>query len=262
MKKAKKLNMIIAAHCEVDSLLNGGYIHAGEYARLHNHRGISSESEYLQVIRDLALAKETKVKYHICHISTRQSAEALKKAKAEGVDASGETAPHYLLLNDMNIKEEGRFKMNPPLRSEEDRQALIKAISEGTIEIIATDHAPHSKDEKAKGLEKSPFGIVGLETSFALLYTYLVKKGIITLEKLISLMHTNPAKRFGISAGIKTGGRADITVFDLDEEYIIDPDDFLSKGKSTPFEGFSVFGRCIMTMKEGKIVWQADQTGK
>ena len=162
----------------------------------------------------------------------------------------------------MNIKEEGRFKMNPPLRSEEDRQALIKAISEGTIEIIATDHAPHSKDEKAKGLEKSPFGIVGLETSFALLYTYLVKKGIITLEKLISLMHTNPAKRFGISAGIKTGGRADITVFDLDEEYIIDPDDFLSKGKSTPFEGFSVFGRCIMTMKEGKIVWQADQTGK
>lgn len=250
MLKAKKLNKIIAAHCEDNSLLNGGYIHKGEYAAAHGHRGISSESEWRQIERDLKLAKETGCKYHVCHISTAESVELIRKAKAEGVDVTCETGPHYLVLSDKDLEEDGRFKMNPPLRGERDRFALIEGIKDGTIDMIATDHAPHSLEEKSRGLEKSLMGVVGLETAFPVLYTYLVKEGIITLERLIELMSVNPRKRFGIKE------TEDICVFALDSEYEVIPDEFLTMGRSTPFAGRRVFGKNLITVCGGKTVWQ------
>jgi dihydroorotase len=241
MLKAKELGKIIVAHCEDNSLLYGGYIHDGEYAKKHNHKGICSESEWGPIKRDIALAKETGCKYHVCHISTKESVELIRKAKADGVDITCETAPHYLVLTDMDLKEEGRFKMNPPLRSEEDRLALIEGIKDGTIDMIATDHAPHSAEEKSKGPEKSAFGIVGIETAFSVMYTFLVKTGIISLEKLIEIMAINPRNRFGI----KDSG---YTVWDLDKKFVVDPKEFLSLGHATPFENYELYGECKMTV--------------
>ena len=250
MIKAKELGKIIAAHCEDNSLLNGGYIHKGEYAEKHGHKGISSESEWRQIERDLKLAKETGCKYHICHISTEESVELIRKAKAEGVDVTCETGPHYLVLSDKDLEEDGRFKMNPPLRSERDRLALIEGIKDGTIDMIATDHAPHSLEEKSRGLEKSLMGVVGLETAFPVLYTFLVKEEIISLEKLVELMSVNPRKRFGIE---KT---EDVCVFALDSEYTVNPDEFMTMGRSTPFAGMRVKGENLITVCGGKTVWQ------
>ena len=251
MIRAKALNVPIVAHCEVNELLRGGYIHDGEYAREHGHRGICSESEWAQIARDLELVKEIGCKYHVCHISTKESVDIIRKAKAEGVDVTCETGPHYLVMDDSFLQEEGRFKMNPPLRSAEDRDALVQGIIDGTIDCIATDHAPHSAEEKSKGLEKSAFGVVGIETAFPICYTYLVKTGIITLEKLIDLLVKNPRERFGIALG------EDYSVWDLEAMDVVDPDDFLSLGKATPFQGWQIQGKCVATICDGKIVYQA-----
>lgn len=256
MSKAKALGKIIAAHCEDNSLLDGGYIHKGGYAAEHNHRGICSQSEWGQIERDLALAAEMGCKYHVCHISAKESVELIRRAKAAGVDVTCETAPHYLFFSDADLKEEGRFKMNPPIRSAEDRQALVEGIKDGTIDMLATDHAPHSAEEKGKGLRGSLMGVVGLETAFAAAYTSLVRTGIITLERLIELLHKNPKKRFLLSDSLKAGEKACFTVFNLDEKYTVDPSKFLSKGRSTPFEGEELFGVCKMTVCDGKIVWK------
>lgn len=249
MLKARTLGKIIAAHCEDSTLTNSGYIHDGSYARRYNHKGISSESEWKQVERDLQLAKETGCAYHICHVSCKESVDLIRKAKEDGVDVTCETAPHYLVLDENDLREDGRFKMNPPLRTEEDRLALVEGIKDGTIDMVATDHAPHSAEEKSKGLAMSAFGVVGLETAFPILYTKLVLPGIITLERLVELLAVNPRKRFGIPLG------ADYSVWALDEETTIEPAEFLSKGKSTPFEGMKVFGRCILTVCSGRVVY-------
>ena len=249
MKRAKSLGKMIVAHCEVNDLLRGGYIHDGKYAAEHGHRGICSESEYAQIARDIELVKETGCAYHVCHISTKESVDIIRRAKAEGVNITCETGPHYLVMDDSDLKEEGRFKMNPPLRGEEDRLALIEGIKDGTIDMIATDHAPHSAEEKAKGLEKSAFGIVGLETAFSVMYTKFVIPGIITLEKLIQLFSDNARKRFNIPLG------NDFTVWKLDEEITVDPKKFLSKGRSTPFAGEKLYGECVLTVCDGKIVY-------
>jgi len=251
MLRAKALGKMIVAHCEVNELLRGGYIHDGEYAKAHGHRGICSESEWAQIARDLELVRETGCSYHVCHISTKESVEIIRKAKAEGLDVTCETGPHYLVMDDSMLQEHGRFKMNPPLRSAEDRDALVQGIIDGTIDMIATDHAPHSLEEKGKGLEKSAFGVVGIETAFPICYTYLVKSGIIGLEKLIDLLSTNPRKRFGLPNG------NDFTVWDLEEIYAVDPEDFLSMGKATPFEGWQVQGKCIATVCDGKLVYNS-----
>ncbi len=247
MLKAKSLGKMIVAHCEVNSLLKGGYIHDGEYAKAHNHRGICSASEYEQIARDIELVKETGCAYHVCHISTKESVELIRRAKKDGVDITCETGPHYLVLDDSDLQEDGRFKMNPPLRSKEDREALIEGILDGTIDMIATDHAPHSEEEKSKGLEKSAFGIVGLETALPVLYTKLVKTGVLTLEKLVDLLCVNPRKRFGIPMG------KDFTVWDLNEEIEVAPENFQSLGRSTPFAGEKLFGRCVLTVCDGEI---------
>lgn len=252
MTAAKRLGKIIAAHCEDNSLLFGGYIHDGEYARMHGHRGISSASEYRQIERDLRLAEETGCAYHVCHISTKESVELIRQAKARGVNVTCETAPHYLVLCDEDMQEDGRFKMNPPLRSREDKQALIEGIKDGTIDMIATDHAPHSAEEKGRGLEKSLMGVVGLETAFPVLYTELVTKNIITLDRLVELMSFKPKERFGIDTN------NDFAVFDISEAYKIDPEDFLSMGRATPFAGREVFGRCLLTVHNGKVVYKAE----
>ena len=252
MAKAKRLGKIIAAHCEDNSLLFGGYIHDGEYARMHGHRGISSESEYKQIERDLRLAEETGCAYHVCHISTKESVELIRQAKAHGVNVTCETAPHYLVLCDEDMQEDGRFKMNPPLRSREDKKALIEGIKDGTIDMIATDHAPHSAEEKGRGLEKSLMGIVGLETAFPVLYTELVMKNIITLDRLVELMSFKPKERFRIDT------ENDFAVFDISEAYKIDPEKFLSMGRATPFAGREVFGRCLLTVHNGKVVYKAE----
>ena len=249
MRRAKALGKMIVAHCEVNSLLHGGYIHDGEYARAHGHRGICSESEYAQIERDLKLVRETGCAYHVCHISAKESVELIRRAKAEGLDVSCETAPHYLLLDDSMLQEEGRFKMNPPIRDKADREALIRGILDGTIDMIATDHAPHSAGEKSRGLEKSAFGIVGLETAFPLLYTGLVKTGIISLEKLVELLSIRPRQRFRIPLG------NDFCLWDLESSYIIDPERFASLGRATPFAGMSVQGRCVLTAYQGRAVY-------
>lgn len=252
MTAAKRLGKIIAAHCEDNSLLFGGYIHDGEYARMHGHRGISSASEYKQIERDLRLAEETGCAYHVCHISTKDSVELIRQAKARGVNVTCETAPHYLVLCDEDMQEDGRFKMNPPLRSREDKKALIEGIKDGTIDMIATDHAPHSAEEKGRGLEKSLMGVVGLETAFPVLYTELVTKNIITLDRLVELMSFKPKERFGIDTN------NDFAVFDISEAYKIDPENFLSMGRATPFAGREVFGRCLLTVHNGKVVYKAE----
>ena len=253
MRKARSLGKIIAAHCEDNSLLRGGYIHDGAYARAHGHRGICSESEWRPIERDIALVRETGCAYHVCHVSAKESVELIRRAKREGLDITCETAPHYLLMDESFLQEDGRFKMNPPLRSAEDRLALLEGLRDGTIDMIVTDHAPHSAEEKSRGLEKSAMGVVGIETSFPLMYTCLVKPGILTMEKLIELMHDAPCRRFGLDTA------DDFTVFALNEEYTIDPADFLSKGKSTPFEGWKVNGRCKMTVCRGQLAYLAPE---
>lgn len=257
MLEAKRLGKPIAAHCEDNSLLRGGYIHDGEYARAHGHRGICSESEWGPIARDAELVRETGCAYHVCHISTAESAEIIRRAKAEGLDISCETGPHYLLLSDADLQEDGRFKMNPPLRSEADRRALIDALLDGTIDMIATDHAPHSAEEKSRGLEGSAFGITGLETAFPVLWTGLVEPGIISRERLIELMSTAPARRFGIESGIEVGKAASLAVFDTKTSYTIDPAAFTSQGKATPFAGREVRGRCVLNICKGREVWRA-----
>ena len=251
MEEARKLGKMIVAHCEDNTLLRGGYIHDGDYAKAHGHRGICSESEWGQIARDLELVKQTGCAYHVCHISTKESVDIIRKAKAEGINVTCETGPHYLILDDSFLQEDGRFKMNPPLRSKEDREALIEGLLDGTIDMIATDHAPHSAEEKGRGLERSAFGIVGIETAFPLLYTYLVKPGILSLERLIELLTVNPRKRFGIPCGV------DFTVWDLNAVSKIDPSEFLSMGKATPFAGWEVSGKCMATVCDGKTVYKA-----
>ena len=253
MLRAKALGKMIVAHCEVNSLLKGGYIHDGEYARGHGHKGICSASEYEQIARDLRLVEETGCAYHVCHISTKESVELIRQAKARGVNVTCETGPHYLTMDDSDLQEDGRFKMNPPLRDKADREALVAGIVDGTIDMIATDHAPHSAEEKSKGLAGSAFGVVGIETAFPVLYTHLVKPGIITLEKLIDLMSNNPRKRFGLPAG------GDFTVWNLSKEFTVDPEAFLSKGKATPFTGWKLNGECLLTVCDGKAVYKLEE---
>lgn len=257
MLEAKRLGRPIAAHCEDNSLLRGGYIHDGEYAKAHGHRGICSESEWGPIARDIELLRETGCAYHVCHISTAESAALIRSAKREGLDITCETAPHYLLLSDSDLQEDGRFKMNPPLRSERDRLALIEALRDGTIDILATDHAPHSAEEKSRGLAGSAFGITGLETAFPLLWTGLVEPGIISRERLVELMSTAPARRFGIENGIEPGGPATFAVFETETTYRIDPERFASKGRATPFAGREVRGRCVLNVVRGREVWRA-----
>ena len=251
MLKAKSLGKMIVAHCEVNELLKGGYIHDGEYAKANGHDGICSESEYKMIERDIRLAKETGCPYHVCHISAKESVELIRQAKKEGVDITCETAPHYLVLSDKDLKEDGRFKMNPPLRDESDRLALIEGIKDGTIDMIATDHAPHSAEEKSKGLKLSAFGIVGLETAFPVIYTHLVKTGIITLERAVQLLCDNPRKRFDLPQ------KNSFSVWDLNQSFKVDPDEFLTKGRATPFTDDILFGKNLVTVFNGKTVYKA-----
>lgn len=255
MTVAKELNKPIVAHCEVESLLNGGYIHDGEYAKLHGHKGISSASEYEEVIRDINLSEKTGCQFHACHISTKESVEAIRQAKAKGLKVSGETGPHYLAFTDMDLQESGSWKMNPPIRSEEDRQALIKAVQDGTIECIITDHAPHSREEKSKGLAGSSMGVVGLETSFAAVNTYMVEKGYISFEKLVEVMSINPRKIFGLESGIQIGKPADITIVDPQAKWTVNPEEFISMGKATPFAGKTLTGKVIATIYNGDFAY-------
>ena len=258
MRAVAATGKLLAAHCEVDSLLKGGYIHDGAYARAHGHRGICSESEWREVERDIRLAEETGCAFHVCHVSTKESVRLVREARARGVNVTAETAPHYLLLTEEDLQEDGRFKMNPPLRERADRDALIEGLLDGTIGMIATDHAPHTPEEKSRGLEKSPMGVVGLECAFPVMFTGLVEKGVVTLEKLVELMSSAPAKRFGIPGGeIEVGKPANLAVFDIDTEYTIDSSEFASMGRATPFEGWRVRGKCLMTVCAGRTVWRA-----
>ena len=259
MQRIAAVDGIIAAHCEDDSLLHAGYIHDGEYAHAHGHKGICSESEWGPIKRDVVMAEEEKCRYHVCHISTKESVEIIREAKQKCAHISCETAPHYLVLCDADLKEEGRFKMNPPLRAAEDKAALIEGIKDGTIEVIATDHAPHTAEEKSRGLKGSMMGIVGIETSFAICYTHLVRKGVITIEKLIQLMSENPRRIFRLGGAMQVGERADIAVFDTTKPYRIDTAEFLSMGKATPFEGEEVYGRCMLTLFGGNVVWKENK---
>ncbi len=257
MQEAARIGKPIVAHCEVNELLRGGYIHDGVYCRAHGHRGICSESEWAQVKRDIELVEQTGCQYHVCHVSTKESVELVRAAKAKGLPVSCETGPHYLVLCDEQLQEEGRWKMNPPIRSAADRDALVAGLQDGTIEVIATDHAPHSAEEKGRGLERSAMGIVGLECAFGVLYTHLVEKGLLSLEALIDRMATNPGRLFGLGGVIETGAPADFTVLDLETEYEIDPETFLSKGRATPFAGWRVKGRVAMTVVGGECVYEA-----
>ena len=259
MQRIAAVDGIIAAHCEDDSLLHAGYIHDGEYARTHGHKGICSESEWKPIERDVKLAEEEKCRYHVCHISTKESVAIIREAKKNCNHISCETAPHYLVLCDADLQEDGRFKMNPPLRAAEDRAALIEGIKDGTIEVIATDHAPHTAEEKSRGLKGSMMGIVGIETSFAICYTHLVRKGVITIEKLIALMSENPRRIFRLGGAMRVGERADIAIYDITKPYKIDSAEFLSMGKATPFEGEEVYGRCMLTLFGGKRVWEENK---
>ena len=256
MVEAAKTDTIIAAHCEVDELLRGGYIHDGEYARINGHRGICSESEWKQVERDIELAAEAGCRYHVCHISTKETVELIRQAKARGVKVTCETGPHYLTMCDMDLKEEGRFKMNPPIRSAEDRDALIAGLQDGTIDVVATDHAPHTAEEKSRGLERSAMGVVGIETSFAVIYTKLVKAGVISLEKAVDVLAEAPRRIFNLGGGLQEGEAADIAVFDLEKEFTVDPSTFLSKGRSTPFEGWQLQGECCLTLVDGRVAYE------
>ena len=252
MERARDLKKLIVAHCEDNTLLRGGYIHDGAWAAAHGHRGICSESEWGPIARDLELAAKTGCDYHVCHISAKESVRLIREAKKSGLNVSCETAPHYLLLDENDLQEDGRFKMNPPLRAREDREALLEGLCDGTIDCIATDHAPHSAEEKSRGLERSAFGIVGIETAFPLLYTGLVKAGVLSLEELVALLCEKPRARFSLPLG------EDWSLWDLEAEYSIDPADFLSKGKASPFTGRRVFGRCKQTVYGGQTVYQGD----
>ena len=250
MQRAKALGKMIVAHCEVNDLLHGGYIHDGEYAKAHGHRGICSESEWAQIARDIELVREIGCRYHVCHISTKESVEIIRKAKAEGVNITCETGPHYLVMDDSMLQEDGRFKMNPPIRAKADRDALVEGLKDGTIDCIATDHAPHSAEEKAKGLEKSAFGIVGLETALPVLYTKLVKTGIIPLERVVDALCVAPRKRFEIPFG------NDFSIWETQTPYTVDPAEFQTMGRATPFTGETLFGRCVCTVRDGHVIWQ------
>ena len=254
MVEAKALGKVIAAHCEDNALLHGGYIHDGGYARAHGHKGICSESEWGPIARDLELAAKTGCKYHVCHISTKESVELIRQAKKSGVDVTCETGPHYLVLDDSCLREDGRFKMNPPLRDRSDREALVEGLRDGTIDMIATDHAPHSAEEKVRGLAKSAMGVVGIETAFPVVYTYLVKPGLVPLETVVNALTVNPRTRFGLPLG------EDFSVWDLEDRYVIDPETFLSLGRATPFAGMEVQGRNLLTVCDGKAVWQAERS--
>ena len=254
MVEAKAMGKVIAAHCEDNALLHGGYIHDGQYARIHGHKGICSESEWGPIARDLELAAKTGCKYHVCHISTKESVELIRQAKKSGVDVTCETGPHYLVLDDSCLREDGRFKMNPPLRDRSDREALVEGLRDGTIDMIATDHAPHSAEEKARGLAKSAMGVVGIETAFPVVYTYLVKPGLVPLETVVNALTVNPRTRFGLPLG------EDFSVWDLEDRYVIDPETFLSLGRATPFAGMEVQGRNLLTVCGGKAVWQAERS--
>ena len=258
MIQCRRLGKILAAHCENNSLLHGGYIHDGAYARAHGHRGICSESEWGPIARDLRLAEETGCAYHVCHVSTKESVALIRAAKRRGVDVTCETAPHYLTFTDEDLQEDGRFKMNPPLRAREDRDALIEGLLDGTIDMLVTDHAPHSREEKARGLEKSAMGVVGLETSFAASYTALVQTGILPLGKLVDLMHGAPMRRFGCGTELAEGQPADLTAFDLTKTYTVDPEMFLTMGRATPFAGRALTGVCKLTMIGGEPVWKEE----
>ncbi len=250
MQRAKALGKMIVAHCEVNDLLHGGYIHDGEYAKAHGHRGICSESEWAQIARDIELVREIGCRYHVCHISTKESVEIIRKAKAEGVNITCETGPHYLVMDDSMLQEDGRFKMNPPIRAKADRDALVEGLRDGTIDCIATDHAPHSAEEKAKGLEKSAFGIVGLETALPVLYTKLVKTGIIPIERVVDALCVAPRKRFEIPFG------NDFSIWEMETPYEVDPAEFQTMGRATPFTGETLFGRCVCTVRDGHVIWQ------
>lgn len=258
MMQCRRLGKILAAHCEDNSLLHGGYIHDGAYARAHGHRGICSESEWGPIARDLRLAEETGCAYHVCHVSTKESVALIRAAKRRGVDVTCETAPHYLTFTDEDLQEDGRFKMNPPLRAREDRDALIEGLLDGTIDMLVTDHAPHSREEKAQGLEKSAMGVVGLETSFAASYTALVQTGILPLGKLVDLIHGAPMRRFGCGTELAEGQPADLTAFDLTKTYTVDPETFLTMGRATPFAGCALTGVCKLTMIGGEPVWKEE----
>ncbi len=258
MMQCRRLGKILAAHCEDNSLLHGGYIHDGAYARAHGHRGICSESEWGPIARDLRLAEETGCAYHVCHVSTKESVALIRAAKRRGVDVTCETAPHYLTFTDEDLQEDGRFKMNPPLRAREDRDALIEGLLDGTIDMLVTDHAPHSREEKARGLEKSAMGVVGLETSFAASYSALVQTGILPLEKIVDLMHGAPMRRFGCGTELAEGQPADLTAFDLTKTYTVDPETFLTMGRATPFAGCALTGVCKLTMIGGEPVWKEE----
>lgn len=255
MRRVAATGRPVVAHCEVNGLLRGGYVHDGVYCRAHGHRGICSESEWAQVVRDIRLAAETGCPYHVCHVSTRESVEAVRAAKARGERVSCETGPHYLILCDEDLQEEGRFKMNPPLRGREDRDALLRGVQDGTIEVIATDHAPHSDEEKSRGLAGSAMGVVGLETAFAVLHTALVRKGLLSLERLTALMSDNPRRLFGLGGGIEPGEPADLAAFDLRRRWTVDPSEFASKGHATPFAGMEVEGRCVLTLVDGQVAY-------
>ena len=258
MMRCRRLGKILAAHCEDNSLLHGGYIHDGAYARAHGHRGICSESEWGPIARDLKLAEQTGCAYHVCHVSTKESVALIRAAKRRGVDVTCETAPHYLTFTDEDLQEDGRFKMNPPLRAREDRDALIEGLLDGTIDMLVTDHAPHSREEKARGLDKSAMGVVGLETSFAASYTALVQTGILPLGKLVDLMHGAPMRRFGCGTELAEGQPADLTAFDLTKTYTVDPETFLTMGRATPFAGRALTGVCKLTMIGGEPVWKEE----
>ena len=257
MRRVARTGRPVVAHCEVDALLNGGYIHDGDYCRAHGHRGISSESEWRQVERDIRLAAETGCRYHVCHVSTKESVELVRRAKAAGLSVSCETAPHYLVLCDEDMQEEGRFKMNPPLRSRADREALVAGLQDGTIEVIATDHAPHTAAEKSRGLAGSAMGVVGLECAFAVLNTALVKRGVISFERLVEAMAIAPRRIFSLGGGVIAAGEpADLTVVDTERSSTVDPDRFLSMGRSTPFAGMAVRGEVALTLVGGREAYR------
>ncbi len=257
MRRIAKTGKILSAHCEVNSLLRGGYIHDGEYARSHGHRGICSESEWGEIERDIRLAEETGCRLHVCHISTKESVELIRRAKSRGVQVTCETGPHYLTFCDSDLQEDGRFKMNPPIRSEADRDALREGIADGTIDVIATDHAPHSASEKSKGLEKSAMGVVGLETAFRAVYTTMVKPGLISFERLVEVMSINPRRILGLpmAYGPQAGDWADLTVLSTDGSAIVNPEEFLSKGHATPYAGLTLDGRVDATIFSGRITF-------
>ena len=257
MTEAVKYDALIAAHCEVEELLKGGYIHDGEYARQHNHKGICSESEWAQVKRDIEIAERLGCRYHVCHISTKETVQLIREAKTRGVKVTCETGPHYLIFTDMDLQEDARWKMNPPIRSAEDRAALIEGIKDGTIDMIATDHAPHSVEEKSRGLKDSAMGIVGLETAFAALNTHLVKRGVISLEHLVKIMSINPRKVFRIEGGLNVGDRADIVLLDTEKTWRVDSNNFYSMGKITMFDGRDMVGDIAMTIHRGNVVYKA-----